>query len=77
MVCLESRLTKNIWVNSFNVFETCEKLYSNFNFREALITFVFRDSYKKIETTSESLYILKRLSNLLNKLVKSEKQFFV
>ena len=36
-------------------------IYSNFKFREAtLIEFVFRDSYKKIETTPESLYILKK-----------------
>ena len=43
-------------------------------FREiTLIPFVFRDIYKKIKTTSESLYILKRLSNHLNKLVKSQK----
>ena len=62
MVCLENRLTKNIRVNSFTVFKIFEKGCSNFNFREAtLIAFVFRDSYKKFETTSESLYILKRL----------------
>ena len=74
MVCLESSLTKNIWVNSFTVFKTFEKLFSNIYFREAtLVAFVFKDSYKKIETTSESLYILKRLSNHLNKLVKSQK----
>lgn len=61
--CLESRSTK-----------TFEKWYDNFNFREdTLIAFVFRDSYKKIDTTSESLHILKRLSNDLNKLVKSQK----
>ena len=58
----------------FDCFKTFEKWWSNFNFREAtLIVFVFRDSYKKCETTSESLYILKRLSGHLNKLVKSQK----
>ena len=51
-----------------------KSMYSNFKFREAtLIEFVFRDSYKKIETASESLYILKRLSNHSYKLVKSQK----
>ena len=74
MVCLENRLTKNIWENSFTAFKIFEKGCSDFNFREAtLIAFTFRDSYRKFETTSESLYILKRLSNHLNKLVKSQK----
>ena len=75
MVCLESRLTKSIWVNSFTVFKTFEKWDCNFKSREAtVIAFIFRDSYKKIETTSESIYILKRLSNHLNKLVKYQKR---
>ena len=77
MVCLESRLTKNIWVNPFTVFKTFKKCQSNFKLREATsVAFVFRDSYKNIETTSESIYILKRLSNHLNKLVKSQKKIF-
>ena len=74
LVCLESRLTKKSWINSFTVFKTFAKLFGNFKFREAtLIAFVFRDGYKKIKTTSEFPYILKRLSNHLNKLVKSQK----
>ena len=78
MVCLESRLTKNIWVNPFTVFQTFEKRYSNFKLRGATsIAFVFRRSYENIETTSESIYILKRLSNYLNKLVKSQNKIFV
>ena len=77
MVFLQDRLTKNIRVSSFTVFNTFEKWYSKFKLREAtLIAFVFRDSYKKIETTSESLYILKRPSNHLNKLEKSQKRIF-
>ena len=57
MVCLENRLTENICVDFFTAFKTFEKGCSNFNFREAtLIAFVFRESYKKFETTSESLY---------------------
>ena len=75
MVCLESRLTKSIWVISFTVFKTFEKWDCNFKSREAtVIAFIFRDSCKKIETTSESIYILKRLSNHLNKLVKYQKR---
>ena len=58
MVCLESRLTKNLCVISFTVFKTFEKWNSNFTLTEAAaIAFVFRDSYKKIETTSEFIYI--------------------
>ena len=34
---------------------------------------VTMDSYKKYETTSEFIYILKRVSNHLNKLEKSQK----
>ena len=57
MVCMENILTKNIWVNSFTAFKTFEKGCSNFNFRQAtLVAFVFRESYKKFETASESLY---------------------
>ena len=74
MVCFENRLTKNIWINSFAVFKTFEKWCSCFNFREAtLIALVFKDSYKKCEIISESLYIHKRLSNQLDKLVQSQK----
>ena len=72
MGCLESTFTKNIWVNAFTVLKTFGKWYSDFNFREATLSaFVISDSYKKTETTSESVYTLKRLSNHVNKLVKS------
>ena len=61
MVCLENRLTKNIWTNSFTVFKTFQKWYSNFNFREATSIAFVLDSYKKIETNSGSLNIIKSL----------------
>ena len=74
MVYRESRTTKNIWVNPLTIFQTFEKWCSNFKLSEASsIAFVFRDRLN-IETTSESIYILKRLSNHLNKLVKYQKR---
>ena len=68
------RFSKKIWVNSFTVSKTFEKWYIDVNLGEVtFIAFVFREGYKKIETTSESVYPLKRLSNYLNKWVKSKK----
>ena len=49
-----------------------------FNFGDpTIVAFFFRDSYTKIETTLESVYTPKRLSNYLNKLVKFLKNKFL
>ena len=67
-----TRVNQSVLENFVTVLKTSEEGYSNFNLRDiTLISSAFRDSYKKIQTTSESFYTLKRLSNHLNKLVKS------
>ena len=66
------RVNQSVLENFVTVLKTSEEWYSNFNLRDiTLISSAFRDSYNKIQTTSESFYTLKRLSNDLNKLVKS------
>ena len=67
-----TRVNQSVLENFVTVLKTSEEGYSNFNLRDiTLISSAFRDSYNKIQTTSESFYTLKRLSNDLNKLVKS------
>ena len=67
-----TRVNQSVLENFVTVLKTSEEWYSNFNLRDiTLISSAFRDSYNKIQTTSESFYTLKRLSNDLNKLVKS------
>ena len=67
-----TRVNQSVLENFVTVLKTSEEGYSNFNLRDiTLISSAFRDSYNKIQTTSESFYTLKRLSNHLNKLVKS------
>ena len=75
MVCLESRLTKDVWQNFFTIFKTFEKYTVILSLDRLLLLHLSSGAVTRKLITSESFYNLKRLSNYFNKSVESQKWF--
>ena len=69
MVCLESRLTKDVWLNFFTIFKTFEKDTLILSLGRLLLLHLSSGAVTRKLITAESFYNFKRLSSHFNKLV--------